>query len=126
MEPPSIQAIPRWLQALLGIAAICVIGLTIGLVVLLVVVVPRASEQASDQVEQRLDDALDDLEASVTSALEPTNEAVRDLDTSLGGELRDILERVDEVEERLRRIRDLLDEINLRDAEAMLEARQSR
>ena len=126
MEQPRIQAIPLWLQALLAIASICVIALTIGLIVLLTVVAPRASEQAGDEIDHRVEEALDDLEESIASALEPTNDSIRSLDSSLGDELRDILERFDEVEERLLRIRDLLDEINLRDAEALLEARQSR
>lgn len=126
MEPPSIHAIPRWLQALLAIASTCVIGLTIALVILVLVVAPRASDQAGNEIDQRVEDILDDLEESISSALEPTNESIESLDSSLGGELREVLERFDEVEERLSRIRDLLDEINLRDAEALLETRLPR
>ena len=119
MKESPTPAIPRWLQALLGLASLCVVGLTIAVIAAFLVVAPQAVDQASENVDERIEDALDELEESIKSALEPTNEEVRELDSSLGGDLRELLDRIDEVEDRLRKIRDVLDEINIRDAKAL-------
>ena len=119
MEEGTTQAIPRWLQALLGLASLCVVGLTIAGIIVFVVAAPQVADEASDRIDERIEDALDDLQESIETALEPTNEEVRHLDSSLGTELRDLLDRIQQVEDWLNEIRDLLDEINLRDAEAL-------
>ncbi len=119
MEEGTTQAIPRWLQALLGLASLCVVGLTIAGIVVFAVAAPQVADEASDRIDERIEEALDDLQESIETALEPTNEEVRHLDSSLGDELRELLDRIQQVEDWLTEIRDLLDEINLRDAEAL-------
>lgn len=116
-----MQTIPPWLQALMGFASFCVIVITITLIVALSLGVGFVSG-TYDEVERQLEiasDSLATIEESVETALVPTNEAIGDLDRSLGGELREMSERIEDFEVRLSEIRDLLNEINRRDAAAV-------
>ena len=106
---------PRWLQLLVGAASLCVVVVTVALVVLLVIILPGSAGRIDSEIDARLDEIMAELEASIASAMEPTEAQIDELDNSLSGELRTIREKIERLEGKLEEVEEILDQINIRD-----------
>ena len=117
MEP----AMPRWLIALLALASLCVIAVTVVVIAFAIAffaaIGPGLSEELNDLADSAVEDVADEAEAAVADGLRPTQRTLEEMREAIIAELGPLREAMQNADELLAKIEQAIAAINARDAE---------
>ena len=100
------STMPRWLIALLALASLCVIAVTVVVIAFFAAIGPGLGEELDDLADSAIEDVADQAEAAVADGLRPTQRTLE--------EMREAMQNADEL---LAKIEQAIAAINARDAE---------
>ena len=112
---------PRWLIALLALASLCVIAVTVVVVAFMIAffaaIGPGLSEELNDLADSTIEDVADEAEAAVADGLRPTQRTLEEMREAIIAELGPLRETMQNADELLAKIEQAIAAINARDAE---------
>lgn len=111
------SAMPRWLIALLALASLCVIAVTVVVIAFFAAIGPGLSEELNDLADSTIEDVADEAEAAVADGLRPTQRTLEEMREAIIAELGPLRETMQNADELLAKIEQAIAAINARDAE---------
>ena len=108
---------PRWLIALLAIASLCVIAVTVVVIAFFAAIGPGLSEELDELADTAIEDVADQAEAAVADGLRPTQRTLEEMREAIIAELGPLREAMQNADELLAKIEQAIAAINARDAE---------
>lgn len=111
------SAMPRWLIALLALASLCVIAVTVVVIAFFAAIGPGLGEEIDELADSVIEDVADEAEAAVADGLRPTQRTLEEMREAIVAELEPLRESMQRADELLEKIEQAIAAINTRDAE---------
>lgn len=111
------SAMPRWLIALLALASLCVIAVTVVVIAFFAAIGPGLGEELDELADTAIEDVADQAEAAVADGLRPTQRTLEEMRKAIIAELGPLREAMQNADELLAKIEQAIAAINARDAE---------
>lgn len=111
------SAMPRWLIALLALASLCVIAVTVVVIAFFAAIGPGLGEELDELADTAIEDVADQAEAAVADGLRPTQRTLEEMREAIIAELGPLREAMQNADELLAKIEQAIAAINARDAE---------
>lgn len=108
---------PRWLIALLALASLCVIAVTVVVIAFFAAIGPSLGEELDELADTAIEDVANQAEAAVADGLRPTQRTLEEMREAIIAELGPLREAMQNADELLAKIEQAIAAINARDAE---------